>query len=157
MPAVLANILTATSWDTEPEPPSSAINPSNIPDPQTLYEIKNGSLNIKIGVHLLNRNKYPCEVKLLSHVWLIQVYGLYPTRLLHPWDFPGKNTRVGCHFLLQGIFPTQGSDPGLHTAGRLSAIWVTKEAQITIHTSTKPLLSFIKSSHLFLFIFVVII
>ena len=24
-------------------------------------------------------------------------------------DFPGKNTRVGCHFLLQGIFPTQGS------------------------------------------------
>ena len=30
-----------------------------------------------------------------------------PARLLCPWDFPGKNTRVGCHFLLQGIFPTQ--------------------------------------------------
>ena len=27
-------------------------------------------------------------------------------------DFPGKNTGVGCHFLLQGIFPTQGSNPG---------------------------------------------
>ena len=27
---------------------------------------------------------------------------------LCPWDFPGKNTRVGCHFLLQGIFPIQG-------------------------------------------------
>ena len=26
---------------------------------------------------------------------------------------PGKNTRVGCHFLLQGIFPTQGLNPGL--------------------------------------------
>ena len=25
-----------------------------------------------------------------------------------PWDFPGKNTRLGCHFLLQGLFPTQG-------------------------------------------------
>ena len=24
------------------------------------------------------------------------------------WDFPGRNTEVGCHFLLQGIFPTQG-------------------------------------------------
>ena len=36
-----------------------------------------------------------------------------PTRLLHPWDFPGKSTGVGCHFLLQGIFPTQGSNPGL--------------------------------------------
>ena len=28
--------------------------------------------------------------------------------LLHPWDFPGINTGVGCHFLLQGIFPIQG-------------------------------------------------
>ena len=35
------------------------------------------------------------------------------TKLLHPWDFPGKSTGVGCHFLLQGIFPTQGSNPGL--------------------------------------------
>ena len=32
---------------------------------------------------------------------------------LCPWGFPGKNTRVGCHFLLQGIFPTQGSNPCL--------------------------------------------
>ena len=38
-------------------------------------------------------------------------HGLY--RLFHPWDFPGKNTGVGCHFLLQGIFPTQGLNPGL--------------------------------------------
>ena len=30
-----------------------------------------------------------------------------PARLLHPWDFPGKNTEVGCYFLLQGIFLTQ--------------------------------------------------
>ena len=28
-------------------------------------------------------------------------------------DFPGKNTGMGCHTLLQGIFPTQGSNPGL--------------------------------------------
>ena len=31
-----------------------------------------------------------------------------PTRLLWPWDSPGKNTEVGCRALLQGIFPTQG-------------------------------------------------
>ena len=30
------------------------------------------------------------------------------TRSPYPWNFPGKNTGVGCHFLLQGIFPTQG-------------------------------------------------
>ena len=31
----------------------------------------------------------------------------------NPWDFPGKNTGVDCHFLLQGIFLTQGSNPSL--------------------------------------------
>ena len=40
-------------------------------------------------------------------------HGLQPTRLLCPWDFPGKDTAVGCHFLLPGIFPTQGSNSGL--------------------------------------------
>ena len=40
-------------------------------------------------------------------------HGLLPTRLLYPWDFPGKHTEVSCHFLLQGIFPTQGSNPVL--------------------------------------------
>ena len=33
--------------------------------------------------------------------------GQKPTRLLCPWNFPGKNTGVDCHFLLQQIFPTQ--------------------------------------------------
>ena len=40
-----------------------------------------------------------------------QPQGLQPARLLGPWDFPGKNTGMGWHFLLQGIFPTQGSNP----------------------------------------------
>ena len=40
-------------------------------------------------------------------------HGLQPARLLCPWDFPGKNTGVGCHFLLQGIFPTQGLNMSL--------------------------------------------
>ena len=35
-------------------------------------------------------------------------YGLYPTRLLCPWDSPDKNNGVGCHALLQGIFLNQG-------------------------------------------------
>ena len=43
----------------------------------------------------------------------LQPYGLQPTRLLSPWDFPGKSTGVDYHFLLQGIFPTQGLNPGL--------------------------------------------
>ena len=36
-----------------------------------------------------------------------------PARRLCPWDSPGKNTGVDCHFFLQGIFPTQGLNPHL--------------------------------------------
>ena len=44
----------------------------------------------------------------------LQPHGLYVAhQVLHPWNFPGKSTGVGCHFLLQGIFPTQGSNLGL--------------------------------------------
>ena len=43
----------------------------------------------------------------------LQSHGLWPTRLLCPWDYPGKNAGVGCYFLLQGIFPTQGLNLGL--------------------------------------------
>ena len=54
-------------------------------------------------------------------------HGLWPTRLLCPWDFPGKSTGVGCHFLPQGIFPTQGSIPVSHIVGRCFTIWATRE------------------------------
>ena len=41
---------------------------------------------------------------------------------------PGKNTGVGDHALLQGVFPTQGLNPGFCTAGRFSTAWATREA-----------------------------
>ena len=54
------------------------------------------------------------EVKSLSRVRLFATPWTVPcTRLLRPWDFLGKSTGVGCHFLLQEIFRTQGSNPGL--------------------------------------------
>ena len=40
----------------------------------------------------------------------LRPHGLQSTRLLCPWDSPGKSTVVGCHSLLQGIFPTHGSN-----------------------------------------------
>ena len=39
--------------------------------------------------------------------------GTAPLKLLCPWDSPGKNTGVGCHAILQGIFPTHASNPRL--------------------------------------------
>ena len=51
-----------------------------------------------------------CEVKrkLFSCVQLFATHGLYS-----PWISPGQNTRIGSLSLLQGIFPTQGSNPGI--------------------------------------------
>ena len=43
----------------------------------------------------------------------LRPYELHPAKLLCPWNFSGQNTRVGHHFLLQGIFPTQGSNLSL--------------------------------------------
>ena len=46
-----------------------------------------------------------CHSVMSNFLWL---HGLQPARLLCPWASPGKNTGVGCHARLQGIFPTQG-------------------------------------------------
>ena len=54
------------------------------------------------------------EVNWLSRVRLfVTPWTVACTKSLRPWEFLGKSTRVGCRFLLQGIFPTQGSNPGL--------------------------------------------
>ena len=44
-----------------------------------------------------------------SHVRCFEIPWTVAHRLLGPWDFPGRNTGIGCHTLLQGIFPNQGS------------------------------------------------
>ena len=49
----------------------------------------------------------------LSRVQLLRPHEPQPARLLCPWHSPGKNTGVGCHFFLQGIFPTQELNQGL--------------------------------------------
>ena len=52
---------------------------------------------------------HACSVTLDS-LWH---HALKSTRLPGPWNFPGKNSGAGCHFLLQGICPTQGLNPSL--------------------------------------------
>ena len=53
------------------------------------------------------------KVKSLSHVRLFATPWTVATRLLRPWNFPGKSSVMDCRFLLQRIFLTQGSSPGL--------------------------------------------
>ena len=59
----------------------------------------------------------------------LQPHGLSPARLLCPWNFLGKNTGVGCHFLLQGIFPTQESNLSLLHYWRILYHCATSKAQ----------------------------
>ena len=49
-----------------------------------------------------------CMLSHFSCVLLFATLWAEATRLLCPWDSPGKSTEMGCHFLLQGIFPSQG-------------------------------------------------
>ena len=61
---------------------------------------------------LINNN----ESESVSHSVMpnsLRPYRLQPTRLLCPWDFPDKDIGLVCHFLLQGIFLTQGSNLNL--------------------------------------------
>jgi len=60
----------------------------------------------------------------------LQLYGLQPARLLCPWDSLGKSTRVGCHALLQGTFPTQGQTWVSCIEGRWFTMWTTREAHL---------------------------
>ena len=55
---------------------------------------------------------YCCLVAKLCPT-LLRLHVPQPARLFCPWDIPGKNTTVGCHFLPHGFFPTWGSNPCL--------------------------------------------
>ena len=75
-----------------------------------------------------------------NHVWFFcdpvdLGIATYPTRLLCPWNFRGKNTGVGCYFFLQEIFITKGSSPCVscvsHVGNHILYHWATWEALIS--------------------------
>ena len=68
-----------------------------------------------------------CHLVAQSCLTLSWPSGLKPTRLHCPWDFPGKNAGVGYHFLLQGIFSTQGSKPHLLQVSCIAGRFFTTE------------------------------
>ena len=49
--------------------------------------------------------------KSLQSLLTLLLYGLQPARVICPWNFPGKNTGVGCHLLRQGDLPNPGIEP----------------------------------------------
>ena len=89
---------------------------SYLRDPQMRHTAYYG-LNVRVPTKVICGILTPqSESKSVSHSVLsdsLQPRGLQPARLLCPWDFPGKNTGVGCYFLLQEIFLNQGSNSSL--------------------------------------------
>ena len=58
----------------------------------------------------------------------LRPHGLQPARLLYPWDSSGKNTGASSHSLLQGIFLTQGLNPGLRCWRQILYHWAARAA-----------------------------
>ena len=76
---------------------------------------------------LMDANYGGDAVYLLIHVWLCNPMDCRPPGSC-PWDFPGKNTGVGCHFLLQVIFLTEGLNLHLLYCMWILYNWATWEA-----------------------------
>ena len=70
---------------------------------------------------------------------MLQPFGLSPAGLLCPWDFSGKNTGMGCYFLLQGIFQTwiEPRSPCLLHSGSFFTHWVISEAPLCAKVPTE--------------------
>ena len=71
----------------------------------------------------------PQHAHLLSCVWLFATSWTTAHQQLCPWDFPGKDTRMGYHFLLQGIILPQKSNLGILYLQADSYHWATREPQ----------------------------
>ena len=63
------------------------------------------------------------------------------------WDSPGKNTGVGCHFHLQGIFSTQGLNPGLLHCRQILYQLSHEETQACLAPNTMPFRPVISHMH----------
>ena len=88
------------------------------------YHCKIGERDVQKTQHI--QTSVSCSFSVVSHS--LQHHGLQSTRLLPLWDFPGKNTGMGCHFLLQGI-----PNPGIELVSPTLAWgilyhWATSEA-----------------------------
>ena len=77
-------------------------------DQQAVVQSHSGTLCVCVRVCVCARTGTCAQ--LLSHVGLFTTLGLLPAS---PWNFPGENIGVGCHFFFRGIFLTQRSNPRL--------------------------------------------
>ena len=96
--------------------------------------------NYGINIFLKSQHKF-LSININIYIYMhIYIYIYDPMNCSLPGssdhgDFPGKNTRVGCHFPLQGIFQTQGSNLGLLHC-RQTPYWLSHKGSLNIYIHT---------------------
>ena len=106
---------TGPADDTQsPRPLIPSVSLTSLPQSQSHQQINSlfGLSWAELGFSWLEPGKWK-ESEVTPSCPTLRPHGLWPTRCLCPQDFPGSNTRMGCHFLLQGIFQTHRSNLGL--------------------------------------------
>ena len=93
-----------------------------------------------IGWNILKSDKIWCQW--VSERHSVVSDSLPPHGLNSPWNSPGQNTGVGSCCLLHGIFPTQGSNPGLQHCRHILTSWATRES-LSIGTKFLPWIVYI--------------
>ena len=86
------------------------------------------SLDYLSSQHQKNTHPSKCIVLVTQLCPTLQPHELRPARLLCPWNSSGNDTELGCHCLLQGTFPTQGSNQVSYIVGRFFTAGVAREA-----------------------------
>ena len=121
---IITHMHTCGSGIRERSPGDQVLNKTII---ESLWKIRENNLNYKYVTQFSRASLFTYFPKLPIWIWNDITWGvclfthsvvsnslwphwLWSARLLCPSDFPGKNTRTGCHFLLHGIFPIQRSE-----------------------------------------------
>ena len=109
-------------WQEEMQSPRDALNSTEV-----LQSRGNSSKIIKIHDMEVWAECICAWSFMYDSLWL---HGLQPARIFCQWNScpcPGKSIRVGCRFLLQGMFPTQWSNPRLLHCGQSLYHWDTRK------------------------------
>ena len=97
----VASAKSLQSWPTLRDPIDSSPPGTSVPG------ILEARILEWVAISFSNARQWKVKVKSLSHVWLLATPWTAAYQAPHPWDFPGKSTGVGCHFLLHDFYVTE--------------------------------------------------
>ena len=98
---------------------------------QGIFPTQGSNLGLLHCRQILYRLSYRKVLK--SESRSVVFHSLWPHELYSPWNSSGQNAKVDNHSLLQRIFPTPGSNPGLRHCRQILNHWTTREASVLFY------------------------